>query len=280
MKKFFTILALLASFSLFAACEEQQSSFTIPDPADEKPFEVTTKFYRPETKKFPVIFILPPIVGETVLDRRLGERFCQNGMAAYILNVVKVIPADEEVANLKIHDHSYVRALRGLRALKQELLRDPYVSGEFGILGMSLGGMLAAYISGVEGDFKASVIIVGAGNVAGVLSHSDQELVRAQREARQNRYGLKSREDYEWYLRSFITLDPLETIGNAPAKSVYLFIASSDTTVPTRFQRELRDRANAPLVFEMRGGHLEGIVKAGTLHAGKITGFFEMRLFP
>jgi dienelactone hydrolase len=277
MKKYFLLALALSTQVAFADCDGHTETFTISDPKDGLPFEVTAKVYRPRAKKFPVIFVLPPIVGETPLDRRVAKKFCQNNMGSYILNVVRAIPQEEELSNLLIHDDSYVRALRGLRVVREKLETDPSVTGEFGIMGMSLGGMLAAYVSGVEADFKATVIVVGAGNVPAVLANSDQEIVKAQREARQKYFNLKTQAEYQQLLRNTLTEDPLNVIQNITPGTSYFFIAKKDTTVPTRNQIELKDKAPSPLVFEMNGDHLSGLVKGGTIHAGKITNFFRSK---
>lgn len=278
MKNLIFALGLLLSLSSFA-CEQVTSSVTISDPADGADFTVAIKAYQPKNyKKNPAIFILPPIVGETVLDRTFAERFCNNGMASFILNVVKIIPREVEVTDLSIHDNSYLRALAGVRATMDKLSTDPGLNGDFGILGMSLGGMLSAYVAGSEPRIKASVVIVGAGNVPGVLTFSAQELVVTQRQDRIKHFGLKDQKSYEELLKSKVTHDPLAVAGNIAPETTYLFIARGDSTVPTKFQRQLAEAIREPLIYEMRGGHFEGIVKAGTVHAGKITSFFLSQL--
>jgi dienelactone hydrolase len=277
MKKLILIGLVLFTQPILAICDGVSESFTISDPKDGLPFEVKAKVYLPAGKKFPVIFILPPIVGETILDRRMAEKFCHNKIGAYILNVVRVNSSEEEISNLRIHDHSYIRALEGVRMVKEKLHTDPSVSGEFGIMGSSLGGMLAAYVAGAEASFKASVIIVGAGNVPAVLANSDQELVVSQKNARQELFKLRTSADYEAFLSEAISLDPLDVIQNVAPGSTYFFIAKNDKTVPTVNQMELKNKAPSPWVYEMRGSHFEGIVKATTLHAGKILGFFKLK---
>lgn len=277
--KTITFLTLLI-FSLSAlGCAPQVSSLKLIDPIDGSDFAVSIRRYQPKsTEKVPAVFLLPPIVGETVLDRRLAAKFCRNGMAGVILNVVKALPLEEEINNLKVHDNSYVRALAGVRAVIDMLEKDPTIRPDFGILGMSLGGMLSAFVAGSEPRILASVIIVGAGNVPGVLAHSDQKYVRAQREARMSKFGLSTIEDYEKYMSELIPNDPLRVVGNVRPGSMYMFIANSDSTVPTMYQQMLRDAVPEPLVYEMRGGHFTGILKAGTIHAGKITRFLKNTL--
>jgi hypothetical protein len=275
------LFVFLVSFSALAACDGHVENFPMIDPTDQKPFNVTAKVFRPElgkSEKMPVIFILPPIVGETIIDRKLAAKFCGLGMGAYIVNTVKDIPLEEEIPDLSVHDKSYVRALAGVRTVIASLETDPSINQNFGILGMSLGGMLATFVAGSETKIKASVIVVGAGNVPGVLAYSEQERVKAQREGRQKLFNIPNQKTYEEILKPLVPNDPINVAPNIRPGSMYMFIAVKDVTVPTRFQQELRNKVPDPLVYEMNANHFNGIVKAGTIHAGKIANFFLSQL--
>jgi dienelactone hydrolase len=276
MRLFFIALLTLASTSLWANCQETNSATETIDPTEGSSWQVTTKSYL-TSRSNSFIFIVSPIVGETVLDRRLAQRFCANGLSAIIAGVVKTDNPLTADSDLSIHDKSYVRALAGIQALIAQIqLTTP--NARFGILGMSLGGMLSAYIAGAEPRIEASVIVAGAGNAAGVLADSDQEIVRGQRERRFGLFNISTPQEYENLLRPLIVNDPLSVASNIRPNSSYLFIANGDTTVPTRYQRELRDAIASPLVYAMNVGHTQALIRAGTIHAGKITGFFTRRL--
>lgn len=275
------LVSLILPLSVHAACDGNLRSFTMVDPVDQKAFEISAKVYRPDVKpneKIAAVFILPPIVGETVLDRKLAAKFCNNGMASYVLNVVKLIPLEEEIPNLNVHNDSYVRALAGVQTVLAALKNDNQLNGNFGILGMSLGGMLATYVAGSEPLIKASVIVVGAGNVPGVLTYSDQKIVKAQREGRMKLFNVPDQKSYEELLAPLVPNDPITVAANVRPGSMYMFIAVNDTTVPTKYQQELRAKVPDPLVYEMNANHVNGIVKAGTIHSGKITNFLRNQL--
>lgn len=282
MKKLITLAIItFLSVSSYASCDGHSEDFPMIDPTDQKPFNVTAKVYRPtlgKDEKFPVVMILPPIVGETLIDRKLAAKFCGLGMGAYIVNAVKDIPLEDEIPDLSVHDNSYVRALAGVRTVIAALDKDPVVNGNYGILGMSLGGMLSTFVAGSEPKIKASVIVVGAGNVPGVLAYSEQERVKAQRVGRLKLFNLKDQIAYEELLKPLVPNDPINVAANVRPGSMYMFIAMNDTTVPTKYQQELRKKVADPLVYEMNANHFNGIVKAGTIHAGKIARFFLNQL--
>jgi hypothetical protein len=276
MKKLVIIWFMITSLKILASCEETPSQFTITDPAFGDEFTVKLTTYSP-AKSPSYVFIFPAIVGESVIDKRIASRFCSQNIHAIIVNAVREIPFELEIKDLSIHDHSYLRASLSLVPLIKKI-RNSNPQAKLGVMGTSLGGMLAAYVAGTNPEIIASVIVVGAGNVAGVLAHSNQELVIKQRNERMNHFNLKSVEEYELLLKRAVYHDPLVYAQGMPPKSSYLFIATSDATVPTKYQQELRRNIREPLVYEMAGDHVNGIIKAGTVHLKKIVNFMRLRL--
>lgn len=276
MKYLLLCLLVLIPQIVFANCEETSLRSQTIDPTDKTHWDITSKSYLTDRSNS-FVFILSPIVGETILDRRVARKLCSQGINAVIANVVKKDNPDTADMDLTIHNNSYIRALAGVQSLISKV-QDTRSKARFGILGMSLGGMLSAYIAGSDTRIEASVIVAGAGNVAGVLANSDQELVKGQRERRYEIFNLGTPEDYENLIRKFVPDDPINVAKNIKAKSTYLFIANNDTTVPTQYQRELREAIDSPLVYTMNVGHTQALIRAGTIHADKIVRFFKRRL--
>lgn len=279
MKNLILILTLtFLSFCSYAQCTARVRVFDIADPVDGAHWPLHTKEYTPQKSASPVIFILPPIVGETQLDRHFAARFCSAGMTVYILHVLRPENPQRELHDFGIHDDAFLRAHAAVRNVIFELELERRFLPRYGILGMSLGGVFAAYVAGVEPKILASAIIAGAGNTAGLLAHSDQEIVAKLRQRRMRELSIPSRRSYESQLRAALTIDPLDVVSRIEPRSMYMFIPRSDRTVPVRYQRELRRAVREPLVYVMRGTHRVGLVKATRLHGGKIRSFFAKRL--
>ena len=266
------------SFCSYAQCTGQVRMFKMADPVDGAPWSLTTKEYVPRNQGAPVIFILPPIVGETQLDRQLAARFCSSGMATYIVHVLKPVTRQREVTDFTIHDEAFLRAHGAVRQVIYQLESRRRILPRYGILGMSLGGVFAAYVAAVEPKISASVVVAGSGNIAGLLAYSDQQRVVSLRQRRMRELSIPNARTYEAQLRAVLTIDPLDVVGRIEPNSMYIFIPNSDRTVPVRYQRELQAAVRAPLVYVMRGSHRTGLVKATRLHGGKITSFFANRL--
>lgn len=278
--KYFAVFLILLSASAWSKCQERQILFETKDPIDASNWSIETKAYLPKGKsgkKFPVIFVLPTIVGETLLERKLAKRLCKNGMGAYVVNVVKILPFEQQITNLNIHNDLYVRALSGIKHLISKLENDQNLTQEYGIIGASQGGMIATYVAGSEPRIKSTVIIVAGGDIPGILSESDQKGVTQQREARIAHFNLSNNYEYRDLLLNKVPNNPLSVAHFILPNSLYFFLATQDTTVPTHFQKELRERIQQPLSFEMKASHVEGVIKATTLHFSKISTFFLNR---
>jgi hypothetical protein len=262
------------SSELLPQCTGQSRVISVPDPVNQSTFNIEMKVWRPFSPagKFPVIFILPPIVGETPLDASLAAYFCLNNMAAYVLNVSNDPSEEEQILNLNVHEDALIRAEHALDILLDELEQDPAVSGKFGILGASLGGILSAYLSGNEPRIKATVLIAAGGDIPDILARSQQNAVRRLREKRIEKFSLKGPREYKILLEPFVTRGPLVF---APfIENALLYVLTLDLDVPTKNQRDLARAIPGARVRELTNIHVPGIIAASTVYAQEIKDFF------
>lgn len=274
------IILLLVFFipKVYAICDGTVESITVPDPVNKGIYEIRARVYRPAATDFPVVFILPPIVGETPLDGALAGTFCVSGLGAYILDVLNDPPEAEEIVNLNSHEDTLIRAELALNLFIARLNQDPQVRKNYGLLGASQGGIISSYLAGVNPSIKSLVILAAGGNVPEILATSEQESVKNLREKRMVAFNITTQEEYENLVRPYFTLEPTLVARNVPENSVLQFIMTRDVDVPTKNQRELRTAFRSPKVIEINNTHLEGIIQASTLEAGRILKFFQDRL--
>lgn len=281
MKHFFGCLLLIVSSYTWAICEGRSEKYQITDPILQTPWEITSTSYDPISilpETHPTIFILPPIVGDTPLDTGLAIGLCLNGFKAKVLNVVKEIPTQEEVENLSVHDDALVRGQAAIIGAIDRSLEEENSNGEFAIIGASYGGILSAYIAGVEPSISASVLIASAGNIPGVLAYSEQSKIKELREKRMVFHGVSDINGYQELMTPFIFLDPLTVTSKIPAWSSFLIMMKNDQEVPFRFQEQLRNSISSPQTLILDRGHVEGIAEASTIHVGKIIDFLKREL--
>jgi dienelactone hydrolase len=200
-------------------------------------------------------------------------------MGAYILNVVKEHSLQVQIENLAYEDERLTRAQAGVSHVIDELQKDQSVSGSFGIIGSSQGAIFTAYVAGIDSRLKSSVMVVGGGNMPGILAYGQEKQLNELRNGRMAFLQIKTQKEYEKFLQKNLTKDPLNVAASIAPHSSYLFIANRDNTVPTRYQQQLKNSIPHPMVWNMTGGHGGGVVKATVLHKQKITRFFLNRLF-
>lgn len=276
------ILLILSSFSSWAVCDGALQKFSYPDPVNTTTFTIEAKVYRPVVpfgSTYPVIFIFPPVVGETPLDGALALNLCANGMGAYILDVLNDPAPADQVQYLNTHEDGLIRAEFALGKFLEAFQDDPEVSGNFGVLGASLGGIISSYLLGIEPRLKAGVLLSAGGDIAEILADSEQESVKRLREARFAAFSLSGKNDYENFVRPFITREPKLFAPNILPGSVLMFITELDVDVPTKNQRELADSIQGERRIELNNTHIPGIIEASTVFQDEILKFFRERLF-
>src|SRR4051812_27384264 len=95
-----TIVFFFFTLTAWGTCERRTESFFLIDPIERTPWIIEAHNFRPDVKdhgKFPVIFVMPPLRGENILDQIAAYNFCLHGMGSYILNVVKNYPLQIQI---------------------------------------------------------------------------------------------------------------------------------------------------------------------------------------
>jgi dienelactone hydrolase len=273
------IVSLIPLTSWGANCDGATKQFPTTDPQTNQPWVVKAReFIPPTNSKVATVFILPPIDGANELDRTLAIAICASGMRAYIVNVINDPEEVDRIWDLNTHTYEVERVEKGLKLVMDKLETDSGVSGKFGIMGASLGAIQSAYIAGSEPRILASVLLAGGGNVPGILAYSEQETIKKLRLGRLSLYGIPDQASYEAVMKPFIIYDPIDVAGNVKPDSMFMFITTQDTSVPTTYQQQLRAKIASPKVIEINRGHIDGIVEAGTVHGAEIIDFFHDRL--
>jgi hypothetical protein len=277
------MVALLVLFVFFSPptwseCQINNIQHQSIDFITNKPWQLQIKRYAHSKGLAPKhILIIPSIAGETFLERSLANYLCSSNVSVSILDVVKPFEFESDVENLNVHNESYLRAHYFVSDYIN-LLEKNQDNLSVGLFGMSQGAMLATYIAAHEKRILATVIAAGGGNVPDILTKSDQSYIRRIREERMKQRNLSHLEDYHKLMEDRIPSDPLFAAPKIASRSVYFFIASQDTTVPTSNQFLLRSAFVDPSVFVVAGNHRNALIKVATLHRRKIRHFFNQRL--
>ena len=109
-------------------------------------------------------------------------------------------------------------------------------------MGISLGGLMNAYLIAVEPRIKKGVIIMGGGQIASIISHSREPSVTEYREFwREKLFQLgltwmPNDTSFEGYLHSIMKIDPITLAPYVLSKRGSMIISKDDSVVPTQHQ--------------------------------------------
>ncbi len=210
----------------------------------------------------PAMIVVPTIKGETMIEREFATRFCVMNVASIIADVSDN-STPEGVPPWGMEDKRTRDAILALRTVIDYAKSSPhFVSHKIGMLGSSLGGILTAFMAGLEGNRLAAIVtVVAGGNMPYILANSDNAEVAELRERRMAQEQMKSVDEYEEKLREVLRYDPTYFAPFVHADRVLMVMADSDTKVPSETQIELHKAFGKPAESIFSGGHADTIFR-------------------
>jgi dienelactone hydrolase len=241
------------------------------DPATHAPGSLQIRVYTPKHYEHSLI-IVPPTGGENPIDRGYADLFCKNNIRAAI--VEHWTGDDDAGTDLDVHDRGTARGIVAVKHTVEYL--NPEANEPLGILGTSLGAIIASAAVGYEPRITAMALIVGGGGIANINAYSTEDVLIKLREDRMKTYGFKTPEEYEAALNQHIKLDPLYSAKLSHIEHNYMMIGDKDLTVPTKNQIELLDAIGPDKVEQhhFAGNHFETILYTFATHKQNLVDFF------
>jgi hypothetical protein len=257
-------------------CPLTRVSIQGKDPVHGKMRLVTLKEYSPQANLLAAktILVLPPTGGENMIDRGWGNTLCSAGFRVLLLQ--RWENDDFQSVDLSMHDTNALRALSAVRHAVEFAQKTG--ARDIGILGTSVGALSAALALGVEARISSGVLITGGLGMAEIIAHSTEAGAAKLRNARMEKFGFKSVQDYRDALSRAVTIEPGEFIGHSGPKRVFAVLGLKDITVPLRTQRELVEKFRAEETLELPGDHVNSIMNTYWYHSEKIVDFFRKTL--
>jgi dienelactone hydrolase len=224
--------------------------------------------------KFPTVLILPISGGIDFTVTSFAGHFASHGFNCAIVHNRKADLDDTQSAEA-VEDYFRQNVLDNRQVLDYLVERDEVDKDRLGCLGLSLGGIRASMLSGVDERLKCTVIGLAGGSIADItlLSHKSEirkhmkdlvtmgatpELVRAE-------------------LTDKVRTDPLKLAPYADARNVLMFIATWDQIVPRACCDQLWESYGKPEVVYLPGGHYSSFLYL-PYAIGKSFDFFEKKL--
>lgn len=284
----YTILEDDNNGSSWSSCWKYNRVIETSYPTMTEPLEVELQMYIPNRdqlgdKEVPVVFILPPVGGVNFLDRQMAETFCSSDIAAIILvNDFANIDSQANGDLLPPEDHGFAlhRTVAGVKATMAMSVDDANINPKkIGLFGASLGGILGSFVMTTQKEISAGYFIVAGGDIPNILAYSEQEKVSKIRRKRMKEENIETKEEYEQYIRNYVTLDPIDLAVTMLPDTLHMVISERDDVVPTSNQFQLYEAFQEPEATFTNSGHVDTVVES-LLFGGqrrKIARFFSDR---
>lgn len=273
---------------MFSSCWVYHRQFETDYPGAQEPYKVDMQMYIPNRDRLgsdviPAVVMVPPVGGVNLLDRKTADSLCEGKMAAIILTNDFANIESQASGKLKDptdHQETFYRIAAAIKGSMVMVEQDPNLDIErFGVFGVSLGGILTSFVMATQPDIAAGYFVVAGGDVPEILASSDQEEVSKIRRKRMQEEGFETRDEYEAYLRQYITLDPVDLAATMTPETLNMVIAEKDHTVPTDNQYLLHKAFGEPDAEYYNDSHVSTVISTLFPSSGRrrIVRFFKER---
>ncbi len=276
------------SGGFFARCWTYTKVFETIYPGATEPLKVSMTMYIPSRDdlgedKVPAVIMVPPIGGINLLDKNTAKTLCSYDMAGLI--ITNDFANIEEQAAKKLlppedHQETFYRTAAAIKSVMAFIEDDENLDySRMGVFGVSLGGILSSFVMATQPDISAGYFVVAGGDIPQILATSRQDEVSRIRRKRMEAEGLETAEEYEAYLRKYITFDPIDMGLTMPPETLNMVISEQDDHVPTSNQEMLHAAFGSPETTYFQDDHVGTVISFLFPGSGrrKVARFFEER---
>ncbi len=205
----------------------------------------------------PTVLVFPILAGSHLVSEMLGKVLVDRGYAVLRLERTELFPEPEREADFPPIATRLADSIREGRRALDWVLRQPEVDPErIGVAGVSLGGIMAATLLGVDPRVDAGFFIMAGGGIAEILFDSREKPVRSFRDRVMAQRGLANREQFIAAATPHTQgLDPLTYAGQVETNRVRLISARFDRIVPPERTRDLWSAFGEPTWHRVPTGH-------------------------
>ncbi|MCX5784155.1 MAG: hypothetical protein NTX59_00545 [Elusimicrobia bacterium] len=186
----------------------------------------------------PTVLVSMHFTGDKTISDWAARHFAEKGYNAVIINARESLTDETRPLN-KLSDLFIREAITG-RMCVDLLETFPEVNKEkLYAFGISMGGIRAALLFGVEQRIKKAGVIAGGGDIPGIITDTHFFPPEHARDERMEIEGIADLEDFRAYMKKTMTVDPLDFGSLRNPADLIMVISRDDQFIPDVYQEKL-----------------------------------------
>jgi dienelactone hydrolase len=207
----------------------------------------------------PTVVVYPILAGSHVVSEALAKAIVRRGYLVAWLERDSLLIEEAESAE-EIAESLRSSLLQGRRLLDYLETRPDVDKDRIAAAGVSLGGVLACLLHGVDDRIRAGAYLMTGGGLPEIIADSSEVPVRIFREKIMEREDLDDPAAFADYLRKTMeTVDPLTYAGRIDPRSVWMLSTRFDRVIRPIHADALHAALGEPTRVEVPAGHYQVI---------------------
>jgi hypothetical protein len=207
--------------------------------------------------RFPTILVLPIAGGVDFCVKGFARHFASNGFNCAVVHN-RQIDLDDIESGQEVESYLRQAVIDSRQVLDYLVEREEVDADRLGCLGLSLGGIKAIAVSGVDGRLKCTVIGLAGGSMADIALLSKEKSLKDYMKGL-TEMGI-SPEAVRIELSDKVVTDPLQVAEHVDARDVLMYIAMFDRVIPRECGDKLWEATGKPEVVYLFSGHFTSLL--------------------
>ena len=207
--------------------------------------------------KFPTVLALPIAGGVDFCVESFARHYASNGFNCAVVHNRSIELEAIESAE-QAEDYLRQTVLDSRQALDYLVGHEQVDADKIGCLGLSLGGIKASAVSGVDERIKCTVVALAGGSMADIFLESKEKAVRDYM-SQWVKMGV-SPEALRIELEDKLATDPMRLAEYIDAGNTLMYIAAFDRVVPKECGKNLWRATGKPEVVYLFAGHFTSLL--------------------
>lgn len=206
---------------------------------------------------FPVVLLLPGIWGDRVIVQ-FAEDLVSKGIASLQLSSGRYLERLRSKPKMNLNvlanmiKHQVIETGEAYHWLSKQAEID---SDRIGILGISIGAIIASLYAETDGNIKAASYLLGGGNLPDIMAAPKGYVKRRLRQRIMIENGLSEEAFKNEALRTLQAVDPLNYTGQIDPARILMVNGRFDQVIPYQNAKELWNALGEPNMVVLPAGH-------------------------